>query len=820
MGAVFDDVRSGLRVFARSPGFAAVTVITLALGIGANTAVFSIISALVLRELPVRQPERLVQLSGIYRNGSKVPFSFPMFQEMERGQAVFSDLFGWSGTAAFGVEVEGTPSLADVRAVTGNYYSALGAAPALGRLIGPEDVEGGTDARVAVLGYEFWERRFGRDPAVIGKPVRVEGAQFTIVGVTRKWFTGMTPGHPPEITVPLTAGPLFSRERSRLWIFATGRLRDDVTIERARAQLQSFWPALVAATVPTQSAGRRRESFLAMGLDVQPAATGISVDLRARFTRALYLLMGLVGLILLIGCVNLANLTLARAAARGHEFSVRAALGAGRWRIARQLLTESAVLSGAGALLALGLGYAGSGLLVALITEGSVTPVILNLGPDWRVLAFTTLVAVATTVLVGLAPARQLSIAFPASALRRNGRTLGRGAGTLGKALIVSQIALSLVLLFGAGLLLRSFQNLRSFDPGFHRSSVLEVSLYPASREYADVDLGSYLRQLTERVRSVPGVQSVALSSLEIPAGASGGWRDTVSLTPEDRSANNSALGTLVAVSPEFFKTLGIPLVRGRDFGWTDDERHSAVAIVDADLAERLGPSDGVLGQYVRFGVQPEFQRLEIIGVARGARLLDVRGASPLVVYVPCLQHRAFSEQGNLLVRANKAGALARTVAEEIRSLGREYAAGAKTLAQTSDQALVEERATALLAGLFGAVALLLAGTGLFGLISYTTGRRTREIGIRLALGSPRDDIVRMIVRETLALTAVGIIIGVPCALAATRLIAHVLFGTSPYDPLNLAAASVALIAAGAIAGYLPARKAVNVDPMTALKYE
>lgn len=811
MRSLFEDVRYGLRVFARNPGFAAATVITLALGIGANTAVFSTINALLLRELPVWRPDRLVQLSGLYRNGSRVPFSFPMFREMERGQRVFSDLAGWSGSATSSVEVDGTPSPAGVRAVTGNYYSALGAAPALGRLIGPDDA--GASARVAVIGYEFWERRFGRDPGVIGKPIRVEGSQFTIIGVTRKWFAGMTPGSPPEITIPIQAND----ERSRLWVFVTGRLRHGTGIEQARAQLQSFWPALLSATVPEQSVGRRRESFLSMGLELRPAATGVNVDLRSRFTWALYMLLGLVGLILLTGCVNLASLTLARADARGHEFSVRAALGASRWRIARQLLVESAVLSGTGAFFALILGYWGSKLLVTLITDGSATPVILNLGPDWRVLTFTGVVAMLTAVFVGVLPAMRSSAVLPASALRRSGRGVGRGTGALGKALIVSQIALSLVMLFGAGLLLRSFRNLRLADPGFDRSGVLAVSLYPVPKGYADLDMNTYLRQLTERVHSIPGVQSAAFSNLAIPAGATGGWRDTISITHDGSSG---VLATLVAVSPEFFRTLGIPLVRGRDFGWTDDERHSRVAVVDAGLALRLSPSADVLGQRARFGVHPEFQGLEIIGIARGARLLDLRGENTLVVYVPSLQHRQFSEQGNLYVRANNASALARTVAEEIRSLGHEYAAGAKTLAQTSDQSLVEERATALLAGFFAALALILAGTGLFGLISYTVGRRTREIGIRLALGSPRSGVLRMILRETLVLTAVGIGIGVPCALAGARLIAHALFGISIYDPINLATASFVLLMAGGIAGYLPARKAVNVDPMAALKYE
>lgn len=827
MRSLLHDICHGLRIFARSPGFAAATVITLALGIGANTAVFSIFSALTLRELPVWRPERLVQLSGVYRNGARVPFSFPMFLEIEREQRVFSGLFGWTGSATFTVEADRTLSLTDVRAVSGNYYSELGVAPLLGRLIGLEDVGGTTGSQVAVIGYEFWERRFGRDPAVIGKTIRIEGQHFTIVGVTRRWFAGMTPGKPPEITVPITAAPLIRGDvrktmggRSVLWVSVTGRLRDGVTVEHARAQLQSLWPAVLAATVPTQSPGRRRQSFLSMGLEVQPAATGFNADLRSQFIRPLYVLMVVVGLILLIACVNLANLALARAAARSQEISVRAALGASRLRIARQLITESVLLSGCGALLALALAYWCSRFLVSLMAEGTLTPIILDLRPDWRVLSYTTLAAVLTGLLIGLVPARQIAVEEPASALRRNGCTLSRGTGKLGKALIVIQIALSLVLLQGAGLLLRTFHRLWSFNPGFHKAGVLQVSLYPTPQGYGNLDMNSYLSQLMERVHSIPGVHSVGFSNLPVPAGGRGGWRDTVSLMAADPDPNGSLLATLAAVSPGFFETLGIPLVRGRDFDWGDDEGHPRCAIVDGNLARRLLPSGDVVGQRIRFGVQPEFQDLEIVGVARSARVVDLRDGNRLVVYVPCLQHRQYGQHGNLFVRANDPGAFARAVADEVQSLGREYATGAKTVEQMSEQTLLEERAIAMLSSFFAAMALLLAGTGLFGLTSYAISRRTREIGIRLALGSQRRGILRMILRETLLLTAAGIGIGLPCALAATRLIAHMLFGVSPHDPLTLATASGALIAIGATAGYLAARRAMKVDPMVALRYE
>src|ERR1022692_1978818 len=528
MALLWQNIRYALRTSLRSPGFAAVTAISLALGIGANTAIFSILDAVLFRQLPVPQPHQLMELSGIYRNGGRVPFSFPMFQALERWQRVFSGLYGWTGAAPSNLEAGGTLFLGGVRAVTGNYYSGLGATPLLGRLIVPADFAG-ANAQVAVLDYECWEDRFGRDSAIVGKTLRIEGKPFTIVGVTRQWFMGMTPGEPPDITIPIVAAPFDPQSRALLTTFATGRLRGGVSIVQARSQLASFWPELLLATVPTQSRGPRRQSFLSMRLAVEPAAAGANTGLRDRVSRPLYLLMGVVALILLIACVNLANLTLARAAARSHEMSTRTALGASRRQIVLQLLTESLLLSATGA-----------------------------------------------------------------------------------------SLALAFALRFGAGLLLRTFENLRSSDPGFQRTGNLEAGLHPRPDGYKGIDLNTYRRQLVERAAGLPGAFSAAFSDLPVPAGEHG-WKETVSPSGADGNPELSVLATLASVSPGFFKTLAIPLVSGRDFDWSDDPRHSPIAIVDSQTARRLFRSGGAIGKRVRFGVQSEFQDLEIVGGARTA---------------------------------------------------------------------------------------------------------------------------------------------------------------------------------------------------------
>jgi predicted permease len=824
----WQDLNFGLRMLRKSPGFTSVAVLSLALGIGANTAIFTLTNALLLRRLPVPSPQQLVRLSPSRPDGT-VLFSFPMFREVEHGQRVFSGLIGWSPGSVVNVEVNGTVAQDNVQAITGNYYSVLGVRPFLGRLITPQDADpsSGSPSQVAVLGYEFWQR-LGASSDLVGKQIRIEGQPFTIIGVTRRWFTGMSPGEPPEIIIPLTAEALIQgnnnilqgiEDRSILWLYVAGRLKEHVSIAQARAQLLSFWPGVLQATAPTQTPGNRLERWLSMKLDVTSAATGIAPDLRDQFTRPLYVLIGIVGLILLVACVNLASLMLARTVARSQEMSVRVALGAKPWALARQVLIESLTLSFAGALLGLAIAYWGSNFLVSVMTHYYLAPVVIDLRPDLRIMGITVSVAILTGILFGFAPAVRASRGDPVSVLQQNSRRVAGGAGKLSKTLIVVQIALSFVLLLGAGLLVRTFQKLYSLDLGFERENLLQITLTPRPSGYRNLDMNTYHRQLAERVSAIPGVHLVSFSDSNIPAQE--GWRDMVSVLQANSSAGAGPMVDAAFVAPGFLQTLGIRLVDGRDFDWNDEDRHPSVAIINSNLAERLFPKGHAIGQRVRFGVIPDFQSLEIVGVVDNARVFDLRDSTECVLYFPSLQHPKWAQWSNLFIRTSAApAALSPAVTQEVESLGHEYVLRTRSIAQVTDELFVTERATAALSALFAGLALLLACVGLYGLMSYTVTRRTNEIGIRTALGAQRKNILWMVLREAIELALLGVVLGIPCSLAANRLIASMLFGVSSGDFPTILAVSLLLFTMALLAAYFPGRRASAIDPMIALRYE
>ena len=638
---LWQDVRFGIRILAKNPGFAALAVLSLTLAIGANTAIFSLLDALLLRDLRVQHPESLVELS-VVRRGGKTMFSYPMFREIERGQKVFSGLIGWTFGWPGNVELHGELFQATLRSVTANYFSVLGATPLLGRLLVPDDKE---TAPVAIISYEFWQRRFGGAADVVGKEISIEGQSYTIIGVTRKWFTGMTVGQGPDVTTPMKSND----NRAMLWVFITGRLKDSVTVEQARAQLQSFWPEVLRATASTNTPGLRRDLFFSMGLDVSPTATGVNQALRSQFTRPLYVLMGIVGLILLVACVNLASLLLARASARSHEMSVRVALGATRWTLARQVLTESLALSACGALLGLAFAYWGSRLLVALMTEGHPTSVIFDLRPDWRVLSLTASVAILTGILFGLAPAWRCSREDPVSVLQQTSRGLSGATGMLGRALIITQVALSLVLLLGAGLLVRSFRKLCSANLGFEKESVLELDLTPRPGAYQNLEVKSYHQQLIERLSTLPGVESLGFSNISV--GWQEGWQEMVSRTTEAPTPKRRPGGACGVRNARLF-----PHARYRPGPWPGlrlDRRQATIRTwpsLAGAWPRAFSRPETLSGSESVSSFMPEFQDLEVVGVAGNARLLDLHHPDPAVIYLPSVQGR----WGFLFVRSAK----------------------------------------------------------------------------------------------------------------------------------------------------------------------
>ncbi len=814
------STQQALRLFARSPGFAFIVIIVLTVGIGAAISVFTVFNALLFRPLSLDHPEQLVQVSGIYRSSSSIPISYPMFTELQRDQSAFSGICGWSAGANFNVEANGSVTVSAVHSVTGNYYSVLGVSPLLGRLLSPADTQGNRIAQVAVIGYEFWKEPFGGAPDVVGKTVRIDDKLFTIIGVTRKWFTGAIAGLPPEITVAAGAAQLYDLEnRSMLWVFVTGRLFQGESVDQASAQLQTFWPRLLEDTVPTQSSGPRRQSFLAMRFRIDPAAAGSkNIDLRSKFIKPLSLLAGIVALMLLVVCVNLANLTLARASARRHEVAIRMALGATPWKAIRQFLVESVFLAVVGALSGLLLALWGSRLLVGLLAKGVATPVLLDLRPDWRICLFAAASAILTGALIGLVPAWRLSREHPTAIASRDQRTLGYGVGLLGKTLIIAQIAISLVLLQASGLFLQTLRSLRTFNPGFEKTNLLEAHLSPQTKENDTADAWSYRRQLLDTLMSLPSIKAAAYSTLSIPDGDSG-WKETVSAVANPNPTGNS-IATLAAISPGFFKTLAIPLTAGRDFTWFDDKQHPTAVIVDSLIARQLFPTSNPIGKHIRFGVQPGFQDLEIVGVTQNARILNIRDGNAPVIYVSALQLRDFARGGTLLLRGSGSAEINRAITDEVRSFDHEYVTVIDTFDEKSERSFIYEQMTATLSTVFASLALIIADFGLFGLMSYAVTMRTREIGIRMAMGSQRSGILQLVLRDAILLTLIGIVVGIPCTLGATRLIVHMIFGLSPADPKTLAGASLTMLVAGAIAGYPPAFKAMKMNPVTALRHD
>ena len=808
MDALWLDLRYSIRQLAKSPVTTATAILSLTLGIGANTAIFSLVNALVLQSLPIRAPEQLVRikLSDPKNPGRESDLSLAMFQLLQARQSVFSEIFAWSGGGISNVDANGSKYVASVGVVSGEYFSALGIHPHLGRFITPTDLalDAGMPAPVAVIGYQCWTQRYTSDPEVIGKTIRVEDKPLTIIGVAPRNFHGLIIDAATEVTVPMGfSGRTTYRDRKQLGLEVYGRLKPVSSLEQAQAQLDAIWPGVRAESMPPDMTGAKRDQFLDRHIAVTSAASGSSF-LRQLYRKPLFMLMAMVGALLLIACVNLANLMLARAACRKSEFAIRLALGATRWQLIRQVLVECLLLSLAGALTGLVLATAATEHLLSAMWSGFV-PLTLSATPNLRVLAFTGLTTLATGAAFSLLPARSLA------ALGETSRNIRRG-GRGGRALIVVQIALSLVLVLSAMVFVRSLHKLQSVDVGFRDEGMLVMQMFPQAGSETQRMPGrtAYYRGIVDRVGAIPGVEGVSYSHmgplLRYEA------KSPVSVTS---SAAAPVPAVFELVGPGFFTLAGMRLQAGRDFSWADGEETPAVAIISESLSRHLFGSGSAVGSRIDFG---DKKGLEVVGVVNSASLWMPESREPMAVYRAFLQEPTFNSS-NLIIRIRgNAETLAPAARKALESMGRHNALRSQTIEDRSDRLLATQRIIAWLASFFGGLALLLAAIGLYGVLSQAVTSRTGEMGIRMAIGARPIDISWLIVKDVMLLVLAGAVSGIAVAGAAGRLVTGLLFGVTATDPIMIAGSFGILVAVSLLAAFIPARRAASLDPVEALR--
>jgi putative ABC transport system permease protein len=833
MGPLLQDLRYGIRMLAKTPGFAAVAVLTLALGIGANAAIFQLIDAVRLRTLPVQDPNTLAIVhldrnhwgQGNF-NGPYSEFTFPMWEQIRQRQEAFSSIAVWSGdrlNLATGGEVDNAHTIW----VSGDFFRVLGVQPFLGQLITTAQDQPGC-AGGADISYAFWQRRYGGAASVIGKQLTLEGHPFPIIGVTPPSFYGVSIGDQFDVAVPVCAEPIVAGEYSRIsgdrpreswWLSMIGRLKPGWTLTRATAQLGVIMPAVLNETIPPQYDADGVKHYLAYKLQALPAANGFS-NLRENSSTPLWLLLGLSGLVLLIACANLANLMLARASTREREVAVRLALGASRGRLIRQLLSESALLAIAGAVC--------GGILAAVLSKALISflsrpndPIFLDMPTDWRVLGFSAGLAIFTTILFGLMPALHSGKVAPGAVLKTGGRgmTAGRERFRLQRVLVASQVALSLVLLAGALLFARSLRNLLTRDPGFQEDGMLVMNTDMTRLNLPTAQREPFNRNLLERIRAIPGV-SAAAAAMRSPVNGSSSNDGILG----EKGAESKGSAWLDKVSPGYFQTMEMPLLAGRDFNDNDSLTAPKVAVVNqAFVTKFLDGDKNAVGRQFRLWQSPGKPEpyYSVVGVVKDSTYNDMHEPFVPVMYFPRVQDDKPDTYVTFLVRSQTGvSGVLQPVKDTIAGASPEIDIEFRVLRTQIRESLVQDELMATLCGFFGALAILLAAIGLYGVISYTVAQRTNEIGIRMALGSQRSGIVRLILGEVSVVVAIGVVVGVGLTIAGSKAASSLLFGLKPRDPVTIALAVVILAAIGLAASFVPARRASRLDPMEALRNE
>ena len=821
------DLRHGARLLRMNPGFAMVAILSLALGIGANTTIFQLLDAVRLRTLPVKAPERLAAVrivnspeccrGDFYSNHADLTGG--IWNLLRQQQQGFSQIAAWSPVRR-NLGQGGEARYADTLMVSGDFFSVLAVQPLLGRLISPADDYRGCGAQGAVLSYAFWQREYGGRPGVLDGKLTLNGHPFQIMGVAPATFYGIEVGRNFDVAIPLCSEPVFSTKGPLMdspiswWIATIGRLKPGWTLERASAQLDAISPGIFAATLPAEYDEPSKKDYLAFHLGALPAAQGVS-ELRHDYEGPLWLLLSLSGLVLLIACANLANLMLARASVRQREMALRLTLGASRSRLIRQLLAESLLLATLGTVAGAALAQVLSRVLVAFLsTEGNRIFVELTL--DWRVLGFAAGLAILTCVLFGLAPAIQASRTDPGAAMKAGARgaTPGRERFLLRRVLVVSQVALSLVLLTGALLFTRTFRNLLSLNMGFQQDHILIANFDFSPLHLPQEKQMAYKREFLSRIQTIPGVSSAA-ETLITPMSHSG-WNDNIDIS--DGAQRQDV--TFNRVSPGYFRTMETPLLAGRDFGETDTPKSPFVAIVTEKFARKFFGDANPIGRRFSNSQKPD-QVYQIIALVKDTKYYQLREDPVPIAFLSFTQANGPEENSTLMIRSEEPLLpLISSVKRTAGDMNPAMVLNFSVLKTQIREGLLRERLMATLSSFFGGLATILAMVGLYGVISYMVIRRRNEIGVRMALGASRSNILTMVLRESMILLGVGLAIGAALALAAGNAASSMLYGLESRDPLTLGAAIAAMAAVALAASLLPARRAATMHPMAALREE